>query len=163
MKSTVVFDRFPFLLRDVLSNHRVRDGSCTHGQIPPGPQVAAPELLPEVRVLLKEDPRRDALEPLDNRTDVLVRAVGEEEVDMVACDLPRENLELPLHRNLAEKVADADGHWPDEHRFPVLRDPDQVDLQVKFGMRPDPVLSHATIIPQPCASPEGEGFPPSPD
>lgn len=40
-----------------------------------------PALFPELRELLKENPRRGPFEPLDNRTDVLVRAVGEEKVD----------------------------------------------------------------------------------
>jgi hypothetical protein len=158
LKSTVVLDRLPFLLRDVLVDHLVRDVPRRDREVAAGPQVPAPELLPEVGELLKENPGRGALEPLDNGADALVGAVGEEEVDMVACDLPREDLEFALHGDLADEVADPEGDRPDEDRFPVLRDPDQVDLAVKSGVRADPVLSHAFILPHPSLRLKARGF-----
>jgi hypothetical protein len=54
-----------------------------------------------------------------------------------------------LHGNLAEEIAHPEGHRPHKYRFPVLRDPDQVGLAVCFGMRSNPVVSHATILPRP--------------
>lgn len=158
MKSTVVLDRLPFLLRDVLVDHRISDVPRGDREVPAGPQMPTPELLPEVSELLKEDPGRGPLEPLDNGADVLVGTVGEEQVDMVACDLPRENLEFTLHGNLTDEVADAEGDRPDEDRFPVLRDPDQVDFAVKSGVRADPVFSHAPILPHPSLRLKARGF-----
>ena len=158
MKSTVVLDRLPFLLRDVLVDHLVGDVPRRDREVPTRPQMPPPELFPEVGELLKENPGRGAFEPRDNRADVLVGTVGEEQVDMVACDLPRENLEFPLHRDLAEEVAHPEGDRPDEDRFSVLRDPDPVDLAVKAGMRADPVFSHAPILPQPSLRLKARGF-----
>jgi hypothetical protein len=40
-----------------------------------------------VRELLKEYPRTDPLEPLDDRTDLLMGTVDEEQVELVACHL----------------------------------------------------------------------------
>ncbi|OGB93182.1 MAG: hypothetical protein A3H39_18635 [candidate division NC10 bacterium RIFCSPLOWO2_02_FULL_66_22] len=77
-------------------------------------------------------------------------------MDMVACDLPRNDFEFPLHRNLADKVADAEGDRPDENWFPLHRDPDQMALEVKSGGPADPIFSHVSIIP--LAAPESEAF-----
>ena len=157
-KSTVVLDRFPFLFRDVFSDHRIGDGARGHGEVPAGPQVTAPELFAEVRELFEQHAGADPLEPLDDLADTLVRAVGDQEVDMVACDLPRDDVEFMLHRYLAEKVADAESHRPDEDRSAVLRDPDQVDLEVKFAVRSSPVVSHATILPHRRTRLKARGF-----
>lgn len=88
----------------------------------------------------------------------MVRAVGEQRVAMVACDLPRDDLEFPLHRNLADEVADAEGHRPHRNWLQVLRDPDQMDFAVQSGVRADPVLSHATILPHPSLRLKARGF-----
>jgi hypothetical protein len=81
LKSTVVLDRFPFLLCDALVDDLVGDVPQRDREVPPGPQMPPPELLPEMGELLKENPDRGAFEPLDNGADVLVGAVGEEQVD----------------------------------------------------------------------------------
>ena len=44
-----------------------------------------PERFAQVRKLLKEHPRADPLQPLDNRADVLIRAIRNKHVDVVAC------------------------------------------------------------------------------
>ncbi len=101
-KSTVVLDRLPFLLGDVLFDHPVGDGARSHGEVSPRPQVAAPELFPEVGEFLEEHAGTDALEPLHDLAHALVGAVGDQEVDMVACHLPGENGQFMFHRNLAD-------------------------------------------------------------
>lgn len=68
---------------------------------------------------------------------------------MVACHLAGDNGQFMFHRNLAEEIADAEGHRPDEDRFPVLREPDEVDLDVILAVRPTAVAWHATILPHP--------------
>ncbi len=77
---------------------------------------------------------------------------------MVACALPRDDVEFPLHRHLADEIADPEGDRPDKDRLAVLRDPDQVDLAVIAGVRSDPVLSHATILPHPSLHLKARGF-----
>ncbi len=113
--------------------------------------MPAPELFPEVGELLEEHRGADSLEPLDDLAHALVRAVGDQEVDMVACHLPGENRQFMFHRNLAEEVADPDGHRPHEDGLPVLRDPDEVDFEIMLAVRPTPVSWHATILPHPGA------------
>lgn len=77
-KSTVVLERFPFLLSDVLSNHRFGDGPRGHGEVAARPQVPAPERFPEVGEFLEQHAGADPLEPLDEHADALVRTVGDQ-------------------------------------------------------------------------------------
>ena len=157
-KSTVVLERLPFLLGDVLFDHRVCDRPSGHGEVAAGPQMAAPELFAQVGELLEQHPGADPLEPLHDLAHTLVRAVGDQEVDMVACHLPRDDVEFPFHRYLAEQVADPEGHRANENRLAVLRDPDEVDLQIIFAVRPTPVAWHATILPHPGTRLKARGF-----
>ena len=51
-------------------------------------------------------------------------------MDMVARDLPFENLQFLFHRHLALQGADAEGDRSHKDRFAVFRGPDKVGLGV---------------------------------
>ena len=143
---------------DVLADHRIRDGARGYGEVAARPQVPAPELFPEVREFFEQHAGADPFQPLDDLTDALVRAVGDQEVDMVACHLPRDDVQFTLHGNFPQEVADAEGDRPHKDRFAVLRDPDEVDLEVVLAVRPTPVGWHATILPHPGTRLKARGF-----
>lgn len=146
------------MFSDVLFDHRIRDGPRGDGEVAARPQVAPPELLAQVGELFEEHAGADPLEPLDDLAHALVRAVGNQQVDMVACYLAGEDGQFPFHRDLAEQVAHPEGHRSHEDRLAVLRDPDQVELEVIFAMRPTPVAWHATILPHPGPRLKARGF-----
>ena len=82
-------------------------------------------------------------------------------MNVVAGNLPRDNLKLMFQGNLPENVSCPNSHLPRQYSFSVFRDPYQVDFQVRLSMCTKSVKSHnATTIT--FSSPEGEGFPPSP-
>jgi len=74
---------FSFLFGNVLLNHLIRDGSRAHCQIPSGPNVPPPQLLPQMWEFLKEHPRTRPFQPLHNFTHVLMGMVGYKYVNMV--------------------------------------------------------------------------------
>ena len=158
MKLTIVLDRLAFLFLDVRFDHGVGDGARRNREVPSGPEVLAPELLPEVGELLKEYPGADALEPLGDGAHVLVGPVAHEEVDVVACDLPRDDAELMFHGNLSEEVAHTNGHRADEDGLTVLRHPDEVDLEIVLRVRAEAILAHATTLPHPSLRLKARGF-----
>src|SRR5574337_1613188 len=92
--------------------------------------MAAPAKFAQVRELLKEDPGADAFEPLHDGADLLMGTVGEEQVELVACHLTRENLQLMLERDLADEIAHTNGDGPHEERLPILGNPDHVDFEI---------------------------------
>jgi hypothetical protein len=75
------------LLSDILGDHLIGDRPGAHSEIASCPEMAAPAQFAEVRKLLKEDSGADPFEPLHDGADILMGAVGKEEVDMVACHL----------------------------------------------------------------------------
>ena len=122
-----------------------------------------PEGLTQVRKLLKEHPRTDALQPLDDCADVLIRAIRHKHVDVIACHFSRQNRQLVLHRDLSDQIAHTNGHLPSQHALPILRDPDQVDFEIGFRVRSVSIPPHATTPTTLFSSPEGEGFRLSPE
>ena len=82
-------------------------------------------------------------------------------MDVIAGNLPRDNLKLMLQGNLPKYVSCPNRHLTRQYPFSVFRDPYQVNFQIRLSMAPKFVKSHnATTIT--FSSPEGEGFPPSP-
>ena len=82
-------------------------------------------------------------------------------MNVVAGNLPRDNLKLMLQSNLSEDVSCPNRHLTRQYPFSVFRDPYQVNFQIRLSMCSKFVKSHnATIIT--FSSPEGEGFQPSP-
>ena len=80
-------------------------------------------------------------------------------MDVVARHLPGHDFQLVLCGNLPQQVAHTNRYLVFQHRLAILRHPHQMNLQVALRVRAQPVMSHATTT---LASPEGEGFPPSP-
>jgi len=150
--------RFPFLLGDVLSDHLVGDGTRGHREIAAGPQVAPPELLPQVGEFFEQHAGADPFEPLHNLADALMRGVANQKVDMVACHLPRDDGQFPFHRDFAQEIAYPEGHRAHENRSAVLRDPDEMDLEVILAVRATPIAWHATTLPHPRTRLKARGF-----
>ena len=75
------------MLVDVGADHLLRHRPAADGEIPPRPEVPAPELSAETGILLQQDARADPLKPLHDLAHSLRRTVGDEDVNMVACDL----------------------------------------------------------------------------
>ena len=74
---------FSFLFGNILLNHLIRDGSGAYRQIPAGPNVPAPKLLPEMWKFLKEYPRTRPFQPLHNFAYVLIGTIGYEHVNIL--------------------------------------------------------------------------------
>ena len=74
---------FSFLFGNVLLNHLIRNGPGAYCQIPAGPNMPAPQLLPEIWKFLKEQPRTRPFQQLHYFANVLMGMVGNEDVNMV--------------------------------------------------------------------------------
>src|SRR5207248_7468142 len=91
LKSTIVDDRFALLLVDVFLDHVVSDRPRGDCKVASSPEVLSPKLAAQMRELLKEYPRADALQPLDDLADRLLRAVRDEDMHMVTGHLAGDN------------------------------------------------------------------------
>ena len=88
----------------------------------------------------------------------LVRTVGQEDVDVVACNLTRDNVQLMFHRDLTNEVAHTNHYRTDEHLFTIFRYPDDGRFQVRFRVRSVLVVTHATTLPRPFLRLKARGF-----
>ena len=131
---------------DICFDHLVSDRTRAHCQISSRPKMTTPELLPEVRKFLKKHSRTCPLQPLYYLAYILVRKIRNQNVNMVASNLPRNYLDLMFHGNLPDQVAHTYCHRPNQYLLTVFRNPYQVNFNIVGRVRAFTVPSHATIL-----------------
>ena len=104
--------------------------------------MPAPVLFLEMGELLEQEPRTRSLEPLHDLADVLMGPIADEHVHMLGCHLARDDVQLILYRDLAQKIADPRRHRPRQHPFAVLWAPHQVNLEIVLRVATEPISSH---------------------
>lgn len=118
------------------------------------PRMSSPGHISQMRRLVKEHSRADPLEPLHDRADVLVEAGAHKQLDVITRHFTRQNRQLVLRCDfLTNQVAHRTRHRTHQHSLPILRDPNQVNRDVRVRVHAVPVPPHAT---RPFASPEGD-------
>src|SRR4051794_669320 len=131
------------LLRpDVLHDHLIRHVPRTGDEETPRPQMAAPAELLQVAELLHQVPRALPLDPLHQVAGRDVRRAGDEQVDVVAADVPLEDLDLQLRTDRPNDLAETDADVASQELLAVLRDPHQVQLDVEPGVGGPSVVLH---------------------
>src|SRR5271165_331762 len=110
------------------------------------PRMSAPELLSQVGKLLQQHPRADTFQPRHDLTDLLIRPLRHQQVNVVAGDLTGHDLQLMFCGNLPQQVAHTNCHFPRQHRLAVFCYPHEMDLEVTLRVRAQPVMSHATTL-----------------
>ena len=108
--------------------------------------MPSPELLSEMRKLLKEDARADPFEILDDLRDVLSWAEAHKHVHAIDRHLSRNHVEFVLHCDLAQDVPRPDRNLPCQNALSVFRDPYEVHLQIETGMGAGLVTSHGDML-----------------
>lgn len=146
LKSTVVHHRLTFLLINIGLNHLIRDIPRTHCHISTCPKMPTPELLPQMRKLLQQYPRTRPFQPLYRLADTLRRSVPDKHVHMICRNFAGNYVQLMLHRYLPQNITCSYRHRTDQHPLSVLRDPYQMNLQIRLCMCPKPISSHCDII-----------------
>jgi hypothetical protein len=64
-------------------------------------------------------------------------------MDMIARYFAGKYFDLVFKSYLPEYVTGSDRHFSIQYLFTVLGDPDEVNLQISFGMGSEPVTSHS--------------------
>ena len=146
MKSTVVGYGFPLLLFDLLLDHLAGDITRVYDQIPTSPEMSAPELLFQVRKLRQRHTRAYSFQPLYNLADIPRRTLPHKHVDMLARHLAFDKFNFALQSTLPRYAPHSNCNRPGEHPFPVLRNPNQVNVQVRLCMSPKFIKSHSDSV-----------------
>lgn len=151
-------NRLSLLLFNIVPDHCVRQISRAHRKVSSHPQMPTPKLFPQMRKLLKQYPRTDPFQPLDDQIHIHVRFIGYQHVNVIAGHLPRQNRDLVLHRDLPNQGAHTKRHLPRQHLLPIFRVQTRWTFKSCFVYAAHLVPFHATTLHDPVLRLQGEGF-----
>jgi len=147
---------------DVLDNHLVGDITRTRRKIPSPPEMTTPKLTGNRFELVHHAPAALSLDFLDQVADRHVRRNRNEQMDMILRDVSPDDLNIHLVANVPDQLPDPTRQLSRHHWLAVLRDPNEMDLEIINAVRGLSVVLHPPKLIKLKSSPEGEGFSPNP-
>ena len=152
------------LLLDVLHYHFIRHVATAATKVSPRPDMSPPELLLQVRKLLKQFVGCLAFEPLQQSADGNLWRNADKQMDVIARDVPLHYRHFVSRAYLSNQVSDSEADFASENWTPVFGRPDDVQMNLEDGMRTTSVIFHAATLAWQAnllkPSPKGEGFDP---
>lgn len=130
------------LLCYVLPNHLVRHIPRTAAEIPPGPQMPSPELLLDMRKLRHQVVRRLPFQPLQKPTDRHLWRYRHEQVHVLLRHVSLHDLHLVLPAYIPNQIPRSRGDFSAQRRPPILRYPDQMQMDLEYCMRAVAIFWH---------------------
>ena len=134
------------LILDVRHHGLVSDRTRGGAEIPPAPEMPAPEASVQLREVLEYLPGRLALDVLRDLGYGNLRGHGDEQMYVLFRYVPTDDLDAVLVADFSYQVAQADGNPSRQNRFSILRRPHQMVFEVEDGVRPAPVQLHADTV-----------------
>ena len=71
-----------------------------------------------------------------------------QKVHVIFAHVPLQDEDVQSSANLADQIPDSMTNYPHQHRFAILRHPDQVQVDLEYAVRTMTVLVHGPILPQ---------------
>ena len=132
----------PFLFFDVLLDEFVGDGTAGDGAVPSRPEVPSPEDFGQMGVVAEKCVGALALDVLHYVADGEFWRIGDEEVDVIRGDLPGEDVDINLGAEPTYKISHRLSKLTSEHPLPVFGYPDEMHLQIVFGVAAGVIRPH---------------------
>ena len=123
-----------FLVFDILLDEFIGDRTTGDGTVASGPEVSSPEDLRQMGVVAEERVSALALEVLHHGTNGELWRIGDEEMDVIRSNLPGEYVDVNLGTESSYQITHGLAKLSCEHPFPVLGNPDEMHLQIVFGV-----------------------------
>ncbi len=130
------------LLLNVLRDDFVRDISRTNAEVPARPPVPSPEFLSQMCKLVHQLERTLPFQHLEQTADGHLRRDTHEQMDMVFRDVPFHDRDFVVAADFANQFSDSQPDFTCQHRLAVLRDPDDVQVNLERSVRAAPVIFH---------------------
>ena len=146
MKSTIIYHGLTFLLLNILLYHFISNIARADCQISSGPKVSAPKLLSQMRKLRQQNPRAYTFQSLHNLADILSRTIRYEHMNMITGNLSRDDVKFMLDCDLPQNIPGSDSNLARQYPFAVLRNPNQMDFKIGFGVCSKFITSHSDIL-----------------
>src|SRR5271166_269057 len=100
------------------------------------------------RELLQHPICRLPLQPLHQPADCYLRRHRYQKVHVIFAHVPLQDVDVQSPTNLTDQIPDSMTDHSHQHRFAILRHPDQVQMDLEYAVRPMTVLVHGPILPQ---------------
>ena len=146
MKSTVIVNRFTLLFINILLDHFIGDITGADSQIATSPEMPAPKHFAKMRKFGKKNTRAYAFQPLHDLADILGRSIADKHVNMIARYLPGDYLQFMFHRYLAQNISGSYSNLARQNPFPVFRNPDEMNFQIRLGVSSQSITSHSDTV-----------------
>ena len=130
------------LFFDVLLDNFIGDVATRDAKVAARPQVAPPELLPQVRKLMHQLVRTSPLEHLEQPTNRHARRHAHEQMNVVAGDMSFHDRHFMRAADFADQLSEPRADFTSHHWFTILRDPNDVQVDAKDCMRAVSIFGH---------------------
>src|SRR3954451_22853762 len=144
---TEVFVLALVLISNVLGNNFIGYIPRTATEIAARPQVPSPKLLLQVRKVRQQMMGCFALQPLQQSADRYLRRNRKEQMHMILRHMPLHYLYFVLPANVTDQVAHSHCYISRQRRPSVLRDPHQMQMNLKYRVRAPSVFRHPLSLP----------------
>src|SRR5215472_2256103 len=149
MASTIyskIFVLIDILIGYVLRNHLVGHIPRTAAKVSPRPQMSPPELLLQMLKFGQQMMRRLPFQPLQQPADCHLRRNRHEQMHVVLRHVSLHDLHLVLSTDVPNQISYPRGHLAAQRGPPILRYPDQMQMDLEYSMRAAPVICHPTSL-----------------
>jgi hypothetical protein len=134
------------LFFDILLDHLVCDATRVYGKIAARPEMSAPELFLQLWKFGQKDARAYSFQLLHDLADVLGWAIGNERMDVIVGDFPRDNFDFVLYADVAQNIPGLNRDSPYQDPLPVFRNPHQMGFQIRLCISFKLVKSHIATV-----------------
>ena len=130
------------LFFDVLLDDFVGDVATRNAKVSARPHVATPELLSQMWKLMHQLVRTLPLEHLEQPTDGHSRWHTDEQMNVIAGDMPFHDRHFRSAADFADQLSEPCANFTTHDWLTIFRDPDDVQMNAKDCMRAMSVFCH---------------------
>ena len=130
------------LLLNVLLDDFVGDVATADAEVSARPHVTTPELLSQVRKLMHHFIRTLPFQHLEQPADGHLRWNAHKQMDMIFRDMPLDDGDLLIAADLSNQLSETGADFTCHDRLTILRDPDQMQMNLEGSVRAAPVIFH---------------------
>ena len=138
------------LTLDILLDDVIGDITATTAEVSSRPKMPPPVTFTQMRVLVQQFERSLAFKFLDQTTDRDLGRDRHEQMDVILGHVAFDDIHIFPLANFSDHIPNSEGNRPFQNLFPVLRDPDQVQMDRKNRMRTMPVCAHGGSLDKDC-------------
>ena len=134
------------LVLDVSLNHVIGNVSAAATEVPSSPKVPTPESFAQMRELVEQDVRATTLDALHQLANFDLRWNRHHQMNVIPGNMPLQNADVQLIADTPGDFSNPVPYGAREHRLPVLRNPHNVQVDSKDGVRAFSVISHGPLL-----------------